>query len=187
MRVAALLAALVLPLLAACGRSTMAQYYVLTPRTAAATNAGGGQPRSLGIGPVSLPKYVDRDNIVTTVGAQEVRVEAAHLWAEPLEENFVRVLTENLSATLGTDDIQFYPWPAGAVDHQVTVEVVRFDGALNGDAFLQARWSVREGKNTIASRRSNLTRKAGADYNAFAAAMSEMIAELSAEIAKECR
>ena len=168
----------------ACSRSPMAQYYVLTPHAFDSAPAEHGP--AVGIGPVVLPKYVDRINIVTTAGPQRLRVDEQNVWAEPLDENVTRVLGENLSALLGTDRVHFDPWPRGAVDYRVSVTVVRLTGALGGEARLDALWSVRkeDGEKPLASRRSNLRHPAGDSYDAFAAALSDILAELSRQIAE---
>lgn len=168
----------------ACGRSSMANYYVLTPRASEAPPAADGP--AVGVGPVVLPGYVDRTNIVTTAGPQRLVLDEQNVWAEPLDENVTRVLGENLGTLLGTDRIHFDPWPQGVVDYRVSVTVVRLTGALEGEAQLDALWTVRkEDDDTIlAARRTNLRRPAGDDYDALAAALSDMLADLSQQIAQ---
>jgi uncharacterized lipoprotein YmbA len=170
--------------LGACSRSKMANYYVLTPRAANAAPQEGGP--AIGIGPVVLPKYVDRINIVTTAGPQRLLLNEQNVWAEPLDENVMRVLGENLAALLGTERVHFDPWPHGAVEYRVGVTVVHLTGTLGAEARLDALWTVRkEGDETIlAARRTNLHHPAGDDYDAYAAAVSDMLAELSREIAQ---
>ena len=63
--------------------------------------------------------------------------------------------------------------------------MIRLHGDLGGRASLSARWTVRD-KNgkALAMKRSNLSRPVAADdYPAFVAAASDMVAELSRQIA----
>ena len=55
---------------------------------------------SLGIGPVSLPGYLDRQEIVTRIAQNQVNLSENDRWAEPLEESFTRVVSQNISNIL---------------------------------------------------------------------------------------
>jgi uncharacterized lipoprotein YmbA len=157
---------------------------VLTPH--AFETGERGEAPAIGIRPVVLPKYVDRLNIVTTAGPRRLLLDEQNLWAEPLDENVTRVLAENLSALLATDRVHFHPWPHGAVDYQIDVNVVRLTGTLGGESDLQALWTVHaeKGEKLVATRRTVLRRPAGDDYEAFVAALSDSLADLSREIAE---
>jgi len=166
---------------AACSRSPAAKYYLVTPREAQAVPAADGP--SLGLEPVALPKYTDRPGIVTTAGPQQMRVDDVNLWAEPLSDNVTRVVAENLAAALQTDRVHLQPWPHGAVDYRVSVQIVELTGALDGDARLQALWAVYAGDEVVAARRTDLLKPAGGDYATYAAALSDLLSELCREIA----
>ena len=56
-------------------------------------------------------------------------------WAEPLQDNFARVLAENLARLIPTDQVLLHAWPRSAtLDYQVTVDVLHFDGWLGGES-----------------------------------------------------
>jgi uncharacterized lipoprotein YmbA len=145
----------------------------------------------IGLGPVSLPKYVDRPEIVTRVSPNRLEVAGFDRWAEPVTGNFTRVMAENLSTVLCTDRVVFYPWPrATAIDYQINVEVVRMDGSFKGDAVLTAKWSIsgKDGEKVLLSKRSSFSRPATPDtYEGFVAALSETVADLSREVAEGIR
>jgi uncharacterized lipoprotein YmbA len=148
--------------------------------------------RSLGIGPVNLPRYLDRPSIVTRGGANEIYVADFFQWAEPLMDGVPRVVAEDLSTLLGTERV--YAVPANlpeALDFRVVIDVIRFDGALEGEARLEARWTVLDLRKEVrvSARRSSVkTRRVeSADYGALSAAMSRTLADLSAEIAEAVR
>ena len=176
--------------LAGCaGSSAPARLYVLTPGPeAAAAPLGGVVPGgpALGVGPVRLPGLLDQPQIVTRRGAEEIDQAEFHRWAEPLAESVPRILAENLAALRKTERIALFGWdPAPAVEQQVVVDVMRFDGALGGDVVLDARWWIlaRDGQE-LAVNRSLLTQPTGrTGYPAVVAAMSRALAALSREIA----
>jgi uncharacterized lipoprotein YmbA len=108
-------------------------------------------------------------------------------WAEPLEDNFTRILAENLSQLLATDQVMVFPWqgPTDVVYH-VIIDVTRFLGELDGHASLEARWSIigKNGKEVLTRKKSSFSEPVGGqDYQALAAALSRTVASLSRDIA----
>ncbi len=142
---------------------------------------------ALAVGPVRLPAYVDRPQIVTGDSGNELQQAAFAQWAEPLTTNFTRVLANNLAALLGTDRVAVFPWRGSVpIDYQVVVEVTQFLGALHGSVSLIALWRVLgpDGREVLVSRQSKFTEAAGSqEYSTLAAAMSRTVARLSQEIA----
>ena len=143
---------------------------------------------SLGVGPVRLPAYLDRREIVTRVAENRFDVSENDRWAEPLDENFTHVLAQNLSVLLGSDRIITYPWPLDKRPrYRVQIDVFRFEVNSAGEAELTARWAVVDetGKEAPNLNESRLARPAKEKSNdASVAALSETVADLSREIAK---
>ena len=138
------------------------RYFALTslPRTgqraqdAADTNALG-----LGIGPIKFPGYLDRPQLVTRVSQNRFAVAENDRWAEPLEENFSRVLSQNLSILLQTDRIVAYPWVRSQQPtYQVQVEVLRLAAGGYSNREIAASLGTTEGtvKNQVSSVLSKL-------------------------------
>jgi uncharacterized protein len=143
---------------------------------------------SLGVGPVRLPGYLDRREIVTRVAQNRFDLSENDRWAEPLDENFTHVLAQNLSILLGSDRIIAYPWPLDKrLRYRVEIEVFRFEVNSAGEAQLSARWSVidQTGKSASNLKESLLARPAKEkSTDGSVAALSETVADLSREIAK---
>jgi hypothetical protein len=177
-----------------CGTSQPSHFYLLRALSpASASDLAETKPSSLfiGLGPVTLPKYLDRPQIVTKTSAHEVELAEFHKWAEPLSENMSHVLAENLSALLSTDRIVQYPWKSSAsVDYQIAVEVLQFDGTMGGEAVLVARWSLLgdDEKTVLTTKKTHVTHNpASQDYEALVEAMSQNLTNLSREIAAEIK
>jgi len=143
---------------------------------------------SLGVGPVRLPAYLDRREIVMRVAPSRFDLSENDRWAEPLAENLTHVLAQNLSILLGSDRIIAYPWPLDLKPHyRVEIQVLRFESNSAGEAQLSARWAVIDdtGKETPNLKASHLTRQAKEkSTDGSVAALSETVADLSREIAK---
>ena len=146
----------------------------------------------VGVGPVSLPAYLNRPQIVTRTSPNKLAVAEFDRWAEPLEKLIQRVLSENLSVLLNSDTVFTLPRRRlSEVDIQVEVEVFRFDTAPDGVVELTARWSVytRGGKKLAAAKKSTIRERAAvqADYETIVITMSRVMERLSQEIAAALR
>ncbi|HYB44089.1 MAG TPA: PqiC family protein [Candidatus Methylomirabilis sp.] len=176
-----------------CSVSDPTRYYVLTSAPGAAGGAGSpGSGAAVGVGPVSIPEYLDRVQMVTRDGGGRVQIWPYQVWAEPLDQGIMRVLMEDLAAGIPTDRVVAFPWSAAMqqiLQYQVQVSVLRFDGQTGGAVALETRWRlVGKGGQEIAFRRSTVTEAAGgAGYEPLAAAMSRAVGSLAREIASEIR
>src|SRR5262245_13414787 len=144
----------------------------------------------LGIGPIKLPGYLDRQQMVTRISQNRFAVAENDRWAEPLDENFSRVLSQNLSILLQTDRIVAYPWVRSQQPtYQVQVEVLRFERNEEQTVDLWARWTILDdNKETIDRKESCLTKPArDKSTEASVAALSETVADLSRDIASAIR
>jgi uncharacterized lipoprotein YmbA len=152
--------------------------------TKESSNPGG---ISLGIGPIRLPGYLDRQEIVTRVSPNRIDLSEYDHWAEPLETNVNRVLGQNLSVLLPINRLVFFPWESTrSPTYQVEVEVLRFEANAAGDVQLSARWVVLEASKKVAlkSGETLLVRQPAAKSTDAAVAMlSETLGDLSREIA----
>jgi uncharacterized lipoprotein YmbA len=174
--------------------SQPSRFYLLSavPNTEMASlEMSGQQGPTIGVGPVTLPRYVDRPQIVTRTSPYELNVAEFDRWAEALDTNFTRVLAENLSILLPTARVVMSPWPrAIPIDYQVTVDVTHFLSQVGGDSLLIADWTLfkGEGQDALTSGRSRFSASPGGqDYAAIVAAMSQTVASLSREIATAVR
>jgi uncharacterized protein len=149
--------------------------------------ATGTQGLAIGVGPVELPEYVNRPQMITGGSENELQRAEFAQWAEPLETNFTRVLAANLSTLLRTDRVAVFPWKGPVpLDYQVVVEATHFLGTPNGSVSLVALWRVlgKDGREALVSRQSNFTESTGSqEYGALAAALSRTVAHLGRDIA----
>jgi uncharacterized lipoprotein YmbA len=161
------------------------------PRTGQrAQDAAGTNALALGLGPIKFPGYLDRQQFVTRISQNRFAVAENDRWAEPLEENFSRVLSQNLSILLQTNRIVAYPWERNQrPTYQVQVEVLRFEPNAEQLVELWARWIILDdAKKPIGMKESFLTQPTGdKSTEASVAAMSEVVGSLSQEIAASIR
>ena len=111
------------------------KFFVLTSTAGASSGSaapatGGSSPSNLviGVGPIKLPQYLRRPEVVTRTSPSELTLSDTDRWAEPLDSAFVRVLSENLSQLLGTQQVVTFPWyNSSQIDYAVQVNVMRFE------------------------------------------------------------
>jgi hypothetical protein len=185
-------AALGLVLFAGCvGRGLVPREYVLTSLPAGeAAHASGPLDVSIGVGPVRLPAYLRRSELVSRTRENELSASDAEVWGEDLESGFARVLAENLGLLVPTDGVATFPWSEPAnPDYRVVVWVQRFERDADGVVRLEARWQLsrRDRPDAAVVRRSTIEEPAGSAQAATVEAMSRALATLSREIADAIR
>ncbi len=184
-------AVLLIMLLSGCGTTPPSHFYLLEAMPAESITpavAGGHAGPHIGVGPVEFADYLVRAPIVTRTDGVEISLAETHRWAEPLDNNFSRVLAENLSLLLGTDRMSLHPsrnW--SDIDYQVLVNVLQFDAEGSGGVTLAASWSIRgkAGSGLLAMRKSTFHAEtaATASHADIVRALSDTVALLSREIA----
>jgi uncharacterized protein len=168
--------------------STPSRFYILNTLSASETIPGmaAAQGPVIGVGPITVPKYLDRPQIITRSGRNQLALGEFDRWAEPLQDNVLRVLGENLAFLIPTDQVLLHARPQSAtLDYQVTVDMLHFDGWLGGESTLLAHWSILDrAELPLLSQRASLNvLVGGGDYEATVAALSELLARLSGDIA----
>lgn len=182
--------------LAGCGalepRADPSSYYILAalPEAdfAADNNTGGVKATfSMGLGPVELPAYLERQQIATRTSTNRLSYSETDRWAAPLAESFSSVLGQNIAHLLNTARLIPFPWQSiDAPDYQLKIEVLQFEATSNQEAWLTARWSVIDrNKKILLDQRLALKRRASSlSTEDFVKALSATVGELSREIVK---
>ncbi len=162
------------------------RFFVLTP-TAEPAARNSDHPLRLGLGPISFPAYLQRPQMVTRIGANEITLSEINRWGSPIEDNFARVLAQDLSEILGTQQIMIYPWYSTlGLDYAISVDLSEFDVDNDGDARLLARWRILDGgkDKLLRTGLANLHEQATDDSpDAAVAALSRLVEKLGRELA----
>jgi len=179
-------------LLSGCSTTPAVRYYTLNPCPGMQpdiSQAVSGDTLAIGVGPVEFPKFLDRPQIVTRKSQHRVEVSEFHRWAGSFSENFLRVLTRNISMLLPTDRVAAHPWTdqfSPTCRIQLTVE--QFDGRFGEAVVLNVIWSVWNQKNAneLVTKHTLIKEPlADENYESLVAAQSRAIATLSRAIVNE--
>jgi uncharacterized lipoprotein YmbA len=159
------------------------------PKDSMAEGIAKSNELTIGLGPLVLPEYLDRSQIVTRKGLNQLEVNEFHRWAGTLEGEFFRVLTENLSALTGTDRIEIYPF-RGHFEPEfiIGLKVFAFEGSLGESARLHCVWTLSGPGDSVAETFSTLiVESAPGGFESMVSAKSKALGQLSSQIAKEIK
>jgi hypothetical protein len=141
---------------------------------------------SVGFGPLLMPDYLDRPQIVTRSSLNELQIDEFHRWGGDLSSDVKRVMAQNLSLLLNSDRVQIYPWVAGEqVEYQVRFALIRLDGEVGKQAWVRARWEILQGEDgkELGSRLTNqVVAVEGPGFGGLVAAQSKALAAIAREI-----
>jgi len=170
--------------------STKTKFYMLNPLIRPAVwiqNDNAKKCKTIGLGPIDLPAYLDRPQIVTRINTNELKLAEVHNWAGPLKDNISRVIAENISRLICAEDVVIYPWRESLhINYQIDIKIVQMDGKLGDKAILVIRWAIIDGsdKSVLLTKRSKYTESVtGPKYSALVAAQSRLIATFSQDVA----
>ena len=174
-------------LLSACGSTQ--QYFRLSAEDSAAIH-GGQSAISLGVGPISLPSYIDRSELVFQSGPNEFQIPPNVSWAGSLQANIASVLARDLQTQLGAREILTYPWPSGRAPHRrVALDIRQFHSISGSGAILDTAWRIEDSSGATIARGGGVFHEPinGDGYGPVVAAESRLLAQCAAAIARSLR
>ncbi|MFA5355972.1 MAG: PqiC family protein [Candidatus Omnitrophota bacterium] len=143
----------------------------------------------LGVGPVTVPQYLNRPQMVTQDKDGMLKFSEFDRWGEPLELALTRLLATNLSTIAAEGNIEVYPWnPVIPVNYQVFADIVRMESQLNGDMLLVLQWSIIDAQaNRMVFTKRFESRKpiSPNNYSGMVEVLSASFASFSREVAEE--
>jgi hypothetical protein len=177
--------------LAGCASTPPSHFYTLNPlvtKEVKQSSAPAAIPVSVIIAPVEIPDYLERPQIVTRDGQNELKLAEYDRWAGSLSDSIAAVTAENLALLLQSDRVFVSPRVHGdKSDFSVEMRVLRLDCVPGDQVFLKMQWTVYAGqeRKDIASRVSTCTEKLKDNqYATLAAAVSRTLEQVSREIGR---
>ncbi len=179
--------------LSGCASSSPSRFYQLSSvsgQTTMAQDVSRQGSEVVVIGPLHIPDYLDRPQIVTRTGQNELKLSEFDRWAGAIENDIALTLAEDISAKLPQDRFFVVHWTPLIekqlpTSYKVALFITRFDGTLGGSVTLLAQWSIFGKENKfLLKKESTITEKAsGNGYDELVEAMSKAVDRLSVAIA----
>ncbi len=147
------------------------------------------QKLRIGVGPLEIPRLLNRPQIISRKNSAEVVMSEQHQWGGSYKEELIQTLTDNLSSLLKTENIERYPWKfAFKPAYQVRIDIERFDGQIGKSVTLKARWRLLKNNKEILVKRAVInTPVKGKSYTDYIKAHSQTLATFSRQIAQQIR
>ena len=177
--------ALSVAVLAACSGTPPSRYYLMDAGLPAAAVVDGPV---VFVDQATIAAYADRSPIVVRRGETEVAFADFDAWAEPVAGQITTVFTDALGDRFGRANVRPTPGRRDREpDFRVSVEVLRFEIGVDGEALLDARWTLLAGpdEHFVAAGRERLTAAPSIanSFDARVAALSATLVELAGSVA----
>jgi len=172
------------------GGSPTPRFYTLSEASGPAAGAPLATLPELGlvVGPIELPRYLDRPEIVTRDGANRLVLADAHRWAGSLRNDLLRIVGDDLGRLLGTPRVAIYPnEPRFPATYRILIEIREFEGVKGEGVVLRARWTIAataDGHAVFVAESRLEQAVANETIDAMVAAESSALGELTHEIAE---
>ncbi|MGR9036403.1 MAG: PqiC family protein [Gammaproteobacteria bacterium] len=166
------------------------RFYLLEPIPDQMNNDAIARSKMLvALAPVRIPQYADRPQIVTATESNVYQLSELDRWAEALDDNITRVLTENLSVlvpaeVLSTRTSNF----SKQADFRLSVQILEFYIDPKGQARLTAQWLILHDGNKLLSQQMTYRSPASTDdYRRMVSALNECLNRMSRDMAMALR
>lgn len=173
--------------LSGCGKTPPSTFYVLDSANTVELETPPACNLSVGIGPVSIPAYFDRTQLVTRSGKNTITIHEYDRWGDSFKKQVVETLAENLSILLQPSLVVLFPWErALRPTYQLVLTLHHFEGDIGKSINLKATWriiDVASEKTLLASQYSKKHPIHGNDLSSYVATQSRALADLSHQIA----
>lgn len=181
---------LLLSLTGCFGTTPPSHFYLLEPGSDTPPQAPIAALKPLiAITRVHVPEYADRSQIVTATGRNAYKLAEFDRWAEPLSDNIVRVLQQDL-AVLVPADVVFANGSSRAkqAEFRVSANILEFHADPQRQARLTVQWQIVRGEKTVANKISSYREPAAHDdYRAIVAALNVCLQRFGSDLAGALR
>ena len=180
--------------LAGClGSSRPARFYTLAPLQVREGPGPTSTDSTLAVGPVEIPDSIDRPQIVTRTGANELVMAEFDRWGSALDSEISGSLVAALRDRLASQKVAVAPWRSATLSGdsatwRAAVSVSRFDGIPGKSVVLQGRWELIARNSgvdeSLGVREATVTEPVDAPgYDALVAAMQRALVHFAQRMA----
>lgn len=181
-------------LLYACGSSPRARFYTLSSipiQGSTEKTVMYEKNRIIAIGPIEIPEYLDRVEIVTRADNKRLIISEFDLWGGSIKTDISRVLVDNTGQLLESEGLAVIAWKTNISEsYRIPVMINQLDVIPGNNLILKAQWAVldKDGKTALSFREIIITKPVkGSDYGAIVSSMSESLGDLSKSIAENVK
>jgi len=175
-------------LISACSKPALDFYMLSTDSDNPPINQTFNKSTNIGLGPIHLPDYLNRPQLVIETAENQYHLEENQRWAENLEQNISRELTQFLVKRLGIEQIWHYPWShRQVIDYQVSLDILQLHHGVDGFNHFQALWRIKRQDQTLFAKRFDCKVASVAQASAMVKAQSQCLTQLGTDIEASLR
>ncbi|HET6513901.1 MAG TPA: PqiC family protein [Thermodesulfovibrionales bacterium] len=183
--------------LTGCASSPPSRFYQLNPvnpQTVAKQDSPSQGNVIVAVGPIRIPDYLDRPQIVTRSGQNELKLSEFDRWAGSLENDIILALVDGISSQLPGDRFSVMRWSPlleskVPSSYRIEVQIIRFEGTPGGSVTLRALSGIfGKDRGLLFHREFGISEQvSGSSYDDLIDAMSKALESLSRNIAEEMK
>lgn len=171
------------------GSSTPTEFYRLTSVDLKAKSFVQilGSDVSIGVGPITIPGYADRSQIVSAGAGGRLIVDDLHHWAEPIQGNIERVLVADIASLLSPRQVFHFPtnFMPAAESLQIEIVISEMVRMADGRVQLSASWNIKKlvdnrliGRDAV----QYISNSSATDYMQYSEVLSGLLGQLAIDL-----
>jgi uncharacterized lipoprotein YmbA len=174
--------------LIACSSEQIKPSYYLLRSDLANDTYRAIEPSGIVLSHIGVATYIDQSGLVLETAEGQINIAARHLWAEPLRHSLKGFFVNEISQAFGKD---IYAKNESSLNYSVgiSIHISQLHGTLDGNAVLQATWSITTSTDKESQQTHFLFSKQQAladdGYDALVIAEKSLLKELAIKIAQQ--
>ncbi|MFK5927252.1 MAG: PqiC family protein [Desulfuromusa sp.] len=168
------------------GSDPQPMHYYLLESMSETPNIYSSKGLDINIELINFPEYLDRLQIVTRNNNNGIAFSDSERWAEPLQDNLIRIIRENLVLMLPGTNITVSPWENSNSDAiKVKLVVNKLLGKLGDQTQVDIRWTIDTDRDQTKQGHFIDRQPIDNSYQDLVAGLNNGINDLSLELAKK--
>ncbi len=167
------------------GSDPKPMHYYLLESMPVTTSAHSSKTLNIDIELTKFPEYLDKQQIATSTQTNGIAFSETNRWAEPLQDNLMFSVRENLALLLPNANIAVSPWESSdPAAFKLKLLVNKFSGKLGASAKINIRWSIGNNKS-IVNGHFTYQQPIGSSYRDLVAELNKGLNQFSSQLAKK--
>ena len=168
------------------GSDPQPMHYYLLESMSETSNIYSSKGLDIHLELINFPEYLDRLQIVTRNKNNGIDFSDSERWAEPLQDNLIRIIRENLAQMLPDANITVSPWENSSSDAtKVKLVVNKLLGKLDDQTQVDIRWTIGNDNDQVRQGHFIDRQPISNSYQDLVVGLNNGINNLSLELAKK--